>query len=155
MDAKEIVELVKEHLKEVKIAGPRRVFATVDKTKLREVLKILRSKDIQHISDITGIDLGEKIGVIYRIDCMPVFLNLKIELPKSDTRFQTVTDIFPGAILFERDLMEMIGVKFEGHPDPRKLFLPDDWPEGVYPLRKETNLREALSRETAPREEKA
>jgi len=49
----------------------------------------------------------------------------------------SVTDIFPGAVLYERDLMEMLGVKVENHPDPRRLFLPEDWPEGNYPLLKE------------------
>jgi Ni,Fe-hydrogenase III component G len=50
---------------------------------------------------------------------------------------ETVTDIFPGAVLYERDLMEMLGVQVKGHPDPRRLFLPDDWPAGKFPLRKE------------------
>jgi len=91
---------------------------------------------VTHISAITGVDVGENIEVIYHFDCRPAVLNLKILIPTSDPRVRTVTEIFPGAVFYERDLMEMLGVKVEGHPNPKRLFLPDDWPEGVYPLRK-------------------
>lgn len=137
MEAKEIVEMVKGLVKEVNVVGPRRIFAAADIANLREILRTLRAKEVQHICDITGIDLGQTISLTYRFDCRPVLLNLKIELPKENPKIMTITDIFPGATLFERDVMEMLGVKVDGHPDPRRLFLPDDWPEGVYPLRKE------------------
>jgi Ni,Fe-hydrogenase III component G len=64
-------------------------------------------------------------------------LNLKLSIPKTDLEIETVTDIFPGATLYERELMEMLGVQVKGHPDPRRLFLSDDWPAGKFPLRKE------------------
>lgn len=97
----------------------------------------LKEAGVTHISTITGVDTGNVVEVIYHFDCQPTMLNLKIPLPKDDLKIPTITDIFPGAILYERDLMEMLGVKVEGHPDPRRLFMPDDWPDGEYPLRKE------------------
>ena len=48
----------------------------------------------------------------------------------------TICDIIPSATLYERELMELFGVTVEGTPDPARLVLPDEWPEGVYPLRK-------------------
>jgi membrane-bound hydrogenase subunit beta len=79
--------------------------------------------------------MGKEIAVIYQIDCDGSLLNLKVLVSKKNPRLRTITDIFPGAVLYEREVMEMLGVTFEGHPDPRPLFLPDDWKEG-YPLRK-------------------
>ena len=46
------------------------------------------------------------------------------------------TDFLPAAEWIEREIAEMFGVKFTGHPQPETLLLPDDWPDGVYPLRK-------------------
>ncbi|MHC5035633.1 MAG: NADH-quinone oxidoreductase subunit C [Planctomycetota bacterium] len=37
----------------------------------------------------------------------------------------------------EREMNDLLGIVFEGHPDPRRLILADDWPEGVYPLRRD------------------
>lgn len=141
MNSKEVAELIKTYVGEVKIVDDQCLFATSDSQKFKDLLHTLKVTGVTHISTITGVDLGDVVEVIYHFDCRPTMLNLKIQLPKDSLKVPTITDIFPGAILYERDLMEMLGVKVEGHPDPRRLFLPDDWPEGVYPLRKE--FREA------------
>jgi len=138
MKAEQIVQLIKDHIKNAKVTNERRVTAITDKQHYREALSTLKANDILHLSTITGVDLGEEIAVIYHIDCGDgALLNLKLFLPKNAPNLLSVTDIFPGAILYERDLMEMLGVVVENHPDPRRLFLPEDWPEGDYPLRKE------------------
>lgn len=138
MKAEQIVQLIKNHIKDAKVTNERRVTAITDKQHYRETLLTLKANDILHLSTITGVDLGNDIAVIYHIDCGEgALLNLKLFLPKKAPRLLSVTDIFPGAILYERDLMEMLGVEVENHPDPRRLFLPEDWPEGNYPLRKE------------------
>lgn len=137
MKSQEVATLVREFADDVKILDDRCLFATSDKKRFNDILSALNTKGITHISTITGMDTGDVVEVIYHFDCRPAELNLKIPLPKNDLKIPTITEIFPGAILYERDLMEMLGVKVDGHPDPRRLFLPDDWPEGVYPLRKE------------------
>lgn len=138
MKAEQVIQLIKDHIKEVKVTNKRRVTAITDNQRYREALSALKANDILHLSTITGVDLGEEIVVIYHIDCGGPLLNLKLFLPKKNPRLLSVVDIFPGAVLYERDLMEMLGVHVENHPDPRRLFLPEDWPEGNYPLRKET-----------------
>lgn len=137
MNSKEVADLIKAHVGDVRIVSERRLFATSDKQRFRDLLPALKTAGVTHLSTITGVDRGNAVDVIYHFDCQPAILNLKISLPKDDLKIFTITDIFPGAILYERDLMEMLGVKVEGHPDPQRLFLPDDWPEGKHPLRKE------------------
>lgn len=137
MNSEEVAELIKKHAGNVKIVNNRCLFATSDKQRFKDLLLSLKVAEVTHISTITGVDLGNVVEVIYHFDCRPTMLNLKIQLPKDDLKVPTITDVFPGAILYERDLMEMLGVNVEGHPDPRRLFIPDDWPEGEYPLRKE------------------
>jgi NADH-quinone oxidoreductase subunit C len=48
-----------------------------------------------------------------------------------------VVSLLPGAVLYEREVHDLLGVVFDGHPSLERLILPDDWPEGVYPLRKD------------------
>ncbi|MCS7131720.1 MAG: NADH-quinone oxidoreductase subunit C [Hadesarchaea archaeon] len=137
MRAEEVLELIKDYLMEAKVATERRIFATTDVSRYRQALRALKDQGISRLSNITGVDLGDGIEVIYHVDCRDTVLNLKLRLPRESPTIRTVTDIFPGAVLYERDLMEMLGVRVEHHPDPRRLFLPDDWPAGEYPLRKE------------------
>ena len=137
MDSKEVAGLIKTHVDDVRIVSERRLFTTSDTQRLKSILLALKTAGVTHLATITGVDRGNAVEVIYHFDCRPAMLNLKIPIPKDDLKIFTITDIFPGAILYERDLMEMLGVKVEGHPDPQRLFLPDDWPEGEYPLRKE------------------
>jgi len=57
-------------------------------------------------------------------------------LPLKNDVIPTITDIIPGALLYEREIHDLFGVKFEGHPNLEPLILPDDWPADNYPLRK-------------------
>ena len=57
-------------------------------------------------------------------------------MPASDPKVPSITDIINGATLYEREVHDLVGVYPEGHPDPKRLLLSEDWPEGVYPLLK-------------------
>ena len=137
MNANEVARLIKRYADDVKIVGARQVFAITDKERYIEALTALRDNDLKHLTTITGVDREDVIDVIYHIHCGESLLNLKLSVAKTDMEIETVTDIFPGATLYERELMEMLGIKVDGHPDPRRLFLSDDWPAGKFPLRKE------------------
>jgi NADH-quinone oxidoreductase subunit C len=60
---------------------------------------------------------------------------VKVKLDGSDARVATVSGIWPAANWLEREVWDLFGIQFDGHPDPRRLLMPDDW-EG-YPLRKD------------------
>jgi len=62
-------------------------------------------------------------------------LRLKVRLNGADPHIATVTDIWPAANWLEREVWDMLGIAFDGHPDPRRLLMPEDW-QG-YPLRKD------------------
>jgi NADH-quinone oxidoreductase subunit C len=77
--------------------------------------------------------------------------SLKVEVPVKQPVLPTITSIIPGAILYEREVHELLGVVFSGHPNLSPLILPEDWPDGVYPLRKEwthEEIKKKLSRRT-------
>jgi NADH-quinone oxidoreductase subunit C len=62
-------------------------------------------------------------------------LRLKVRLQGDDARVQTVTGVWPAANWLEREVWDLFGIVFDGHPDPRRLLMPEDW-DG-FPLRKD------------------
>ncbi len=62
-------------------------------------------------------------------------LRVKVRLPGDDPHVATATPIWPAANWLEREVWDLFGIAFDGHPDPRRLLMPEDW-EG-YPLRKD------------------
>lgn len=76
------------------------------------------------------------IEILYHFCEGAAIVTLRIVLPYSHAKISTVCDLIPSATLYERELMEMFGVDVAGTPNPEKLLLPDDWPDGVYPMRK-------------------
>jgi len=60
-----------------------------------------------------------------------------LRLPREAPVVPSLSEIIPSAEAFERELREMFGVEISGLKTPERLYLPDDWPEGVYPLRKD------------------
>ena len=152
----EIVRKMKEaigkDILEAKIPRPRRIFIHVGKNTLKKAIRyVTRKADFTHISTITGVDIGKEIEAIYHLSRDGrIELSLKVRTPKDSPVLPTVTDIIPGAILYEREVHDLFGVTFEGHPDFSPLLLPEGWPSDVYPLRKEWTI-ERLEKEVAKR----
>ncbi|MGB9006057.1 MAG: NADH-quinone oxidoreductase subunit C, partial [Candidatus Aminicenantales bacterium] len=75
-------------------------------------------------------------------------LNVRTRIPKpvgqdgvlaDQTRphLPSICSVIPGAVFYERELQDMFGIVVDNIPDPRRLVLPDDWPEQNFPLRKD------------------
>jgi membrane-bound hydrogenase subunit beta len=62
---------------------------------------------------------------------------MKTAVPKANPVIKTVTDVFPAATLYERELMDLLGAKVDGLPAGRRYPLPEDWPVDQFPLRKD------------------
>ncbi|HEC81842.1 MAG TPA: NADH-quinone oxidoreductase subunit C [Thermoplasmatales archaeon] len=113
------------------------------KESLHDIVKHLKNFDYPHLAVVSGNDLGKTIELIYHFTVyygnplQEVLINISVELPKEKPVIPTITDIIPGALVTEREKQEMLGVKIEGIPDNRRIFLPDDFPKDVYPWRKD------------------
>jgi len=83
-----------------------------------------------------------RVTQLFALDEDKAFLILNIEIDPAQASIPSVVDIISGVAWAEREVHDMIGVKPLGHPDPRRLVLPDDWPEGVHPLRKDFKVDE-------------
>jgi Ni,Fe-hydrogenase III large subunit/Ni,Fe-hydrogenase III component G len=74
---------------------------------------------------------------LFSLDHEHLYVLLESPVSEEDLKIASITDIIPGANWAEREYRDAVGVHPEGHPDPRRLLLADDWPEGVYPLRRD------------------
>lgn len=113
-------------------------FIIVPREIIQDVCKFLKEEhSINYLSSLCGTEQKDSIEIVYHIGTVEKkeSIVLKTKIPKQDAVVRTVENLFPSASLFERETFEMLGVKFEGHHDLRRLLLPDDW-EG-YPLRKD------------------
>lgn len=111
--------------------------ATAD---LLAAVEILRDARWGYLAAITGLDLGVdagKIEVLYQFCAAADVLTLRVRTSRTVASVQSICAIFPSASLHERELSEMLGVTIIGAPNTDRLFLPDEWPAGVYPLRKD------------------
>jgi len=122
----------------------RSLWVEVKKSAFREAVEhICHLQEYPHLAIISSSDLGSEVELIYHFTIYygyhleELSLGLRVKLTKNDMKIPTITDLVPGAIFTERETQEMMGVEVVGIPDKRRLFLPEDFPEGVYPWRKD------------------
>ena len=120
---------------------------------IREVCLELRDNEntyFDFLSCLSGVDYGieeNMFGVVYHLASIPYKTQLTLKVKKYHDRtqeslpsFPTVSSVWRTADWHEREAYDLLGIFFEGHPDLRRILLPDDW-EG-YPLRKDYQAQE-------------
>jgi Ni,Fe-hydrogenase III large subunit/NADH:ubiquinone oxidoreductase subunit C len=109
----------------------------------REVLKAMIEADEKTgIIAITGLDLGENLGVYYHFRTSNALVTIKAEVPKTNPTIQTIIDLHPGAAFHELEATDLLGIIFEGNKPTGHFVLSEYWPQGVYPLRKDVKANE-------------
>ena len=134
----------------------------VDRDAIVEVCRRLRddpSLQFSLLVDVAAVDYlpaEPRYEVVYHLASLgeayvtgaaaapPRRLRLKVRLPADDPRVATIVPVYPAAGWLEREVFDLFGITFEGHPDLRRILMPEDW-EG-YPLRKDAAVQ--IRRET-------
>ena len=115
----------------------------VDAASIAEVLRLLRDHPelrFTLLAELTASDFWPRqprFEVVYLLVSPELRhrLRVKVRLPADDPHLPSVTGIWPAANWLEREVWDLFGIAFDGHPDPRRLLMPEDW-EG-FPLRKD------------------
>jgi NADH:ubiquinone oxidoreductase subunit C len=91
------------------------------------------------LSAITGLDdlKANELEVLYHFCNRAAVATLRVRIPRDKASIPSICSITAGATFFERELSEMFGIEVTGTPNPDRLFLPDEWPPDVHPLRKD------------------
>ncbi|HSW28389.1 MAG TPA: NADH-quinone oxidoreductase subunit C [Longimicrobiales bacterium] len=125
-----------------KALEPDLLWLQVDPAHVRPATRILTEEMGGRFLVTVGIDQrshGRGYGIVhlFSFDTRNLFAAMDCDVAEGDERIESITPLIPGASWSEREFQDLIGVTAEGLPDPRRLVLPDDWPEGMHPLRKD------------------
>ena len=151
LNPKDIAEKVKENFPEqvVDVAEFRdQVSVIVKRDQIVPILKYLHDDpllSLDHLQDLTGVDYLKKkdvrFEVVYNLYSTKYRHQIRIraEVPEDNPFISSVVPIWAGANWHERECYDMFGITFNGHPDLRRILMPEDW-EGN-PLRKDYPLK--------------
>jgi NADH-quinone oxidoreductase subunit C len=104
------------------------------------------------LAEITAVDFWPReprFELVYILVSIPnrLRLRVKVRLSGADPRVATLSGVWPAANWLEREVWDLFGIAFDGHPDPRRLLMPEDW-EG-YPLRKDYPVQIKMTPQTS------
>jgi Ni,Fe-hydrogenase III component G len=107
-------------------------------------IKTLHEAGWGYLATITGIDHGGDDGMeaMYHFCNQEAVATLRVRFGYDSPSVPSICDTIPSASFFERELMEMFGITVVDTPNTDHLFLPDDWPENTYPLRKDFEMKQ-------------
>ncbi len=106
------------------------------------------------LTTMVGLDDRARTGafrLVYVFSAGDEWVSVETAIDPARPSFPSVTPRLPAAHWYEREVRDMLGLTPEGHPDPRRLVLHDDWPEGVYPLRKDFDPAISVPRGDGPK----
>ncbi len=146
MDTAQELELAKANTllapfaRETKTPSPERLDVMLAPGDLLAAVGALASARWGYLSTITGLDPGPATGeleALYHFCTGPAIVTLRVRIPRAAAVLPSVCGLVPYALLMEREMAEMFGIAIPGALDGEHLFLPEDWPPGEYPLRKD------------------
>ena len=140
MIKEEVKKKLEQKIKDWQIKNPKRIYFTINKEDLKEVASILYKEMDMRFSTVTGIDNENNFELIYHFSCDKTgeIFNIRVFLEdKENPEVDSLIDVFRAGDWIEREIHELLGIKFKGHPNLKHLLLDEDWPKDKYPLRKD------------------
>jgi Ni,Fe-hydrogenase III component G len=129
----------------------RRIYLDVAPETVFEAASVMFEEIGARLQIATGVDTPGGIEVMYHwaLDEENCVVTVRTTVGRDDPVLESIAGMCPAAEWIEREIWELLGVEFEGHPDMRHLLLDDGWPEGNYPLRKQRFAAEAAPTATS------
>ena len=129
------------------------IWMTVDRSIYRDVVKHLMILDEDaHFAVSSGYDIEDRIEIINHFSIYfgekgeEISINFTVPLPKSDPTMESICDLIPGALISEQEKQEMLGIKVKNIPKDMRVFISDDFPEDMYPWRKDETNADKMGR---------
>ena len=134
---KGIREKFKEDIIDLFDKSVKRVYIEIKPESIVEMASYIFKDLGARFNTASGVDTRQHMEILYHftIEDINLLISLRVKLPKSKLEIDSLVSVFEAANWIEREIHELLGIDFKGHPDLRRLLLSDDWPEGVHPLR--------------------
>ena len=121
----------------------RRVYITVDKKDVPAICRYMYEDLGGRLAIATGLDSRSGIEILYHFmypqDHQMITVKTKVKKPSLE--IESIATFFASANWIEREMHDILGLNFTNHPDPRRILMADDWPEGDYPYRRDFKER--------------
>ncbi len=143
MNQQDPIEAIRDEFKDRIVnwqeKSPKRYYVTLPREDITKVADFIFAKHGARFIIASGVDTPEAIEILYHFsfDKRNKIVTVRVFVPKEDCKIESIASIISGANWIEREIAELLGVKFLNHPNPKRLLLAEDWPEGNYPLRQE------------------
>jgi len=136
---KDIRKRFKEDILDVFDKSPKRVYIEIKPESIVKVASYIFKALGARFNIASGVDARQHMEILYHftLEEINLLISLRVKLSKSKLEIDSLAHVFEGANWIEREMHELLGIDFKGHPDLRKLLLSEEWPEGVYPLRRD------------------
>lgn len=143
MTREDLIKAIKERFKkeivELYDRSPDRIYVEITPQAIVPVATYI-FKDVQaRFSIASGIDVRTHLEILYHftVEHLHLILSLRVKLDKENPVIDSIAPVFKGANWIEREMWELLGIEFKGHPNLTRLLLADEWPKGLFPLRRE------------------
>jgi len=142
MDKAQLKELVSAIVPDAAFEESKQFLAvTVPSVRLHQLLKSLKEGNdtsFDYLFCISGIDFQNKLMVVYHLESTTYRHQIVVKAAaenREKPELDSICDLYIGAELHENEIFDLFGIVFKGHPNLRRMFMPDDW--NGYPLRKD------------------
>jgi NADH/F420H2 dehydrogenase subunit C len=138
--AEEVLERLKgefgEAVREAEVKD-QTVSIVADGARNLEICQAIKSMDFDYLNCVSGVDWKDHFEVVYNISSLQhsTKVHLRVTTSHDDPRVRTVTGLWLAANWHEREAWDLLGIRFDGHPDHRRILLSEDWVG--HPLRKD------------------
>ena len=121
----------------------RRVYITVDKKDVPAICRFMFESLGGRLAIATAIDARSGMEILYHFMFPKDYqlITVKTKVKKSSMEIESIAPFLEAANWIEREMHDILGLNFTNHPDPRRILMADDWPEGDYPLRRDFKER--------------
>ena len=136
---KEVKERFKQDIIEFYDRSPDRIYVEIKPQAIVPVATYI-FKDLEARFNIaSGVDVRTHLEIVYHftIEYLSLILSLRVKLDKTNPAIDSLAPVFKGANWIEREMWELLGIEFKGHPNLKRLLLAEEWPKGVYPLKRD------------------
>ena len=116
-----------------------RVYVGINAAMVRDIAGFMFNNLGARLIILTALETRNGMEILYHFsfDQLGKIVTLRAVVPMPEPRIDSITPVIDGAEYTEREMIDLFGIELVGHPNPTRFLLGDDWPEGVYPYRKE------------------
>jgi len=143
MTRDEVIDRIKsalgDRLSNLRQPLEKRVYFDVASDVIPDTARLMYDDLQARLQTASGVDGPRKMEILYHwaFDRIGLVVTVRTRIDRDQPEIGSITPICPSAEWIEREMWELLGISFPGHPDLRHLLLQDDWPAGKYPLRRD------------------